>query len=227
MSEDSEPKENGSEEENAEEPTTTIEEGVALLTNIAGVGPKTAEKLIAAGYNSLENVTTADKEELAAAVAGLSVSKAEAIIVEAEDVLEKVKAGVLDLSGKAKSKRKKAPEPEPDRHELAPLEAVDKAETRKKLVTGYDKEKEEMGIPVGPKWLTKFEKARIIGARALQVSMGAPVLIDIKNAPKGRFGFAEAELKSGALPMTVRRTLPTGESFDIPLSILLKNTRLD
>ena len=197
------------------------------MTNIPGVGPKTGEKLIASGYDTLEKVATADKEELAAAVAGLSVAKAEAIIVEAEDVLEKVKSGVLDLSGKAKSKRKKAPEPEPDRHELTPLEAVDKAEERKKLITGYDVEKEEMGIPVGPKWLTKFEKARIIGARALQVSMGAPVLIDMKTAPKGRFGFAEAELKSGALPMTVRRTLPTGESFDIPLSILLKNTRLD
>jgi len=229
MSEDSEPKKNGSEkaEEGQEEPTTTIEENVAVLTNIPGVGPKTGEKLIASGYDTLEKVATADKEELAAAVAGLSVAKAEAIIVEAEDVLEKVKSGVLDLNGKAKSKRKKAPEPEPDRYELTPLEAVDKAEERKKLITGYDVEKKDMGIPVGPKWLTKFEKARIIGARALQVSMGAPVLIDMKTAPKGRFGFAEAELKSGALPMTVRRTLPTGESFDIPLSILLKNTRLD
>jgi DNA-directed RNA polymerase subunit K/omega len=227
MSKDSEQKKNGSEESKTEEPTTTIEERIALLTNIPGVGPKTAEKLIAAGFDTLEKIATGDKEELAAAVAGLSVAKAEAIIVEAEDVLEKVKSGVIDLSGKSKSKRKKAPEPEPDRHELDPLEAIDKAEERKKLVTGYDKEKEKMGIPVGPKWLTKFEKARIIGARALQVSMGAPVLIDMKTAPKGRFGFAEAELKSGALPMTVRRTLPTGESFDIALSILLKNTRLD
>lgn len=216
-----------SKEEPKEAPSTTIEETVAMLTNIPGVGPKTAEKLAAAGYDTLEKVATADKEELAAAVAGLSVSKAEATIVETVDVLEKVKSGVLDLSGKAKSKRKKAPEPEPDRHELDPLEAIDKAEERKKLVTGYDKEKEAMGIPVGPKWLTRFEKARIIGARALQVSMGAPVLIDMKTAPKGRFGFAEAELMSGALPMTVRRTLPTGESFDIALSILLENTRSD
>ncbi len=226
MSEGSEPKKSGS-EEGEEEPTTTIEETVALLTNIPGVGPKTAEKLAAAGFDTLEKVATADKEELAAAVAGLSVAKAEATIVETLDVLEKVRSGALDLSGKSKSKRKKVPEPEPDRHKLEPMEVVDKAEERGQLVTGYDKEKAEMGIPVGPKWLTKFEKARIIGARALQVSMGAPVLIDMKTAPKGRFGFAEAELKSGALPMTVRRTLPTGESFDIPLSILLKSTRLD
>lgn len=226
MSEGSETKKNGS-KEGEKEPTTTIEDTVALLTNIPGVGPKTAEKLAAAGFDTLEKVATADKEELAAAVAGLSVSKAEATIVETVDVLEKVKSGALDLSGKSKSKRKKAPEPEPDKHQLDPLDAIDKAEERKKLVTGYDKEKAEMGIPIGPKWLTRFEKARIIGARALQVSMGAPVLIDMKTAPKGRFGFAEAELKSGALPMTVRRTLPTGESFDIALSLLLENTRLD
>ncbi|NHI90157.1 MAG: DNA-directed RNA polymerase subunit K [Candidatus Thorarchaeota archaeon] len=226
MSEGSEPPKK--EKKDAEKPAEpTIEEIVALLTNIAGVGPKTAEKLAAAGYDTLEKVVDADKEALAAAVAGLSVAKAEATIAEAADLLEKVNSGAIDLSGKSKSKRKKAPEPEPDRHELEPIKAVARAEERKRLVTGYEKEKLAMGIPVGPKWLTKFEKARIIGARALQISMGAPVLIDMKTAPKGRFGFAEAELRAGVLPMTVRRTLPTGESYDIALSILLKNTRLD
>ena len=226
MAKDSEPpKEEQAEAEKPAEPT--IEEIVALLTNIPGVGPKTAEKLGAAGFDTLEKVVKADKEELAAAVAGLSVAKAEATIAEAADLLEKVKSGEVDLSGKSKSKRKKAPEPEPDRHQLEPIDAIARAEERKRLVTGYDEEKAAMGIPVGPKWLTRFEKARIIGARALQISMGAPVLIDMKTAPKGRFGFAEAELKSGALPMTVRRTLPTGESYDIPLTLLLKNTRLD
>ena len=226
MSEGSEPpKKEGKDAEESAEPT--IEEIVALLTNIAGVGPKTAEKLAAAGYDTLEKVVDADKEALAAAVAGLSVAKAEATIAEAADLLEKVNSGAIDLSGKSKSKRKKAPEPEPDRYELEPIKAVARAEERKRLVTGYEEEKLAMGIPVGPKWLTKFEKARIIGARALQISMGAPVLIDMKTAPKGRFGFAEAELRAGVLPMTVRRTLPTGESYDIALSILLKNTRLD
>jgi DNA-directed RNA polymerase subunit K/omega len=226
MSEGSEPpKEEPKKAEEPEEPT--IENIVALLTNIPGVGPKTAEKLGAAGFDTLEKVVEADKEELAAAVAGLSVAKAEATIAEAASLLEKVKSGEVDLSGKSKSKRKKAAEPEPDRHELDPIKAIAKAEERKRLVTGYDEEKAAMGIPIGPKWLTRFEKARIIGARALQISMGAPVLIDTKTAPKGRFGFAEAELRAGVLPMTVRRTLPTGVYHDIALSILLKNTRLD
>ena len=226
MSEGSEPPKN--EQEEVEETTeSTIDEIVALLTNIPGVGPKTAEKLGAAGFDTLEKVVEADKEELAAAVAGLSVAKAEATIAEAADLLEKVKSGAIDLTGKWKSKRKKAAEPEPDKHQLEPIPAIARAEERKRLVSGYDEEKAAMGIPIGPKWLTRFEKARIIGARALQISMGAPVLIDMKSAPKGRFGFAEAELKSGVLPMTVRRTLPTGEFHDIALSLLLKNTRLD
>jgi DNA-directed RNA polymerase subunit K/omega len=132
------------------------------------------------------------------------------------------------LTGKTKkSKRKKAPEPEPDRHELPPAEEIDRVEPRTSLTTGLEKEKQGLGVPIGPKWLSRFERARIVGARALQISMGAPVMVDMKKAPSGLFALAETELRSGVLPMTVRRTKPTGETADIPLSILLKNTRLD
>jgi len=221
MSDD--PEHNESETEEA----LTVEEIASLLSNIGGVGPKTAEKLAQAGYDSIEKVAHAEKEKLAEAVAGLSESKAEGVIVEALALLEKIESGVVDLSGKAKSKRKKAPEPEPDRHELEPIEAIARAKERKNLVTGYDEDKAALGVTIGPKWLTKYEKARIIGARALQISMGAPVMIEVGSAPMGRFGFAEEELRAGVLPMTVRRTLPTGEYNDVPLSVLLKNTRLD
>ena len=213
--------------ENENEEALTLEEIASLLSNIGGVGPKTAEKLAQAGYDSIEKVAQAEKEKLAEAVVGLSESKAEAVIAEANALLEKIESGAVELSGKVKSKRKKAPEPEPDRHELAPIEEIARVEERKNLVTGYDEDKAALGVTIGPKWLTKYEKARIIGARALQISMGAPVMIDVTGAPKGRFGFAEEELRAGVLPMTVRRTLPTGEYSDIPLSILLKNTRLD
>ncbi len=36
----------------------------------------------------------------------------------------------------------------------------------------------EQKIIVGPPKITRFEKARIVGARALQISMGAPILVD-------------------------------------------------
>lgn len=221
MSDGSEKKDKESEE------SQTAEEIVTILANIPGVGPKTAEKLVEAGYDTIEKVSKAEKEALAAAVSGLSEAKAEAVIGESFDLQEKIESGAVDLSGKAKSKRKKAPEPEPEKHELPPIEEIVQAEERKNLVTGYDLDRAALGVHIGPKWLTKYEKARIIGARALQLSMGAPFLIDTKNAPKGRFAFAEAELHAGVLPMTVRRTLPTGDYEDIPLSTLLKYTRLD
>jgi len=56
---------------------------------------------------------------------------------------------------------------------------------------------------------TKFEKARIIGARALQLAMGAPLLI---KRPKDMFNtvdIAELELNKGVLPITIKRPKPT------------------
>jgi DNA-directed RNA polymerase I, II, and III subunit RPABC2/DNA-directed RNA polymerase subunit K len=220
-------KKKGKKEDKKKKAKLSDEEKIRRLGHIPGVGPKTGEKLVSAGFDSLKKISDADKDKLAESVSGLSPTKSETVIKEAGSVLKAVEAGQIDLSRKSKSKRRKPPEPDPDIHELPSIEAVEKAEERTKLATGYEEDNKAIGVPVGPRWLTKFEKARIIGARALQISMGAPVLIDTATAPKGRFGFAEAELKAGMLPMTVRRTIPSGESFDIPLTNLLKHTRLD
>ncbi len=227
MSEDPEVEINEEEEEEESPSEFSDAEKAEILTNIQGVGPKNAVKLVEKGYDTINMIADADAEELAAAVSGFSVAKAETIIDEAKSLLEMIEAGVVDLTGKKKSKRKKAQEPDPEVHELPPSEEIEQAFERQSLTTGLETEKKSMGIPAGPKWLTKFEKARIIGARALQISMGAPVLVSTKKAPKGLFELAEVELSSGVLPMTLRRTLPTGEFYDIPLKSLLKHTRLD
>ncbi len=53
---------------------------------------------------------------------------------------------------------------------------------------------------------TRFEKARIIGARALQISMGAPVLIDTSTEDiMYPIDIAMREFKEGVIPITVRR----------------------
>lgn len=49
---------------------------------------------------------------------------------------------------------------------------------------------------------TRYERARIVGARALQISMGAPVLIDVKGEP---IDIALEELRRGVIPITVKR----------------------
>ncbi|MDZ7688192.1 MAG: DNA-directed RNA polymerase subunit K [Halobacteriales archaeon] len=50
---------------------------------------------------------------------------------------------------------------------------------------------------------TRYERARIIGARALQISMGAPPLVEMDTNDPVRI--ARHELERGVLPITVRR----------------------
>jgi len=52
---------------------------------------------------------------------------------------------------------------------------------------------------------TRFEKARIIGARALQISMGAPSLISIPKNVIFPIDIAMLEFKEDAIPITVKR----------------------
>jgi len=53
------------------------------------------------------------------------------------------------------------------------------------------------------KTYTRFEKARIIGARALQIVMGAPVLISTKLSDP--IDIAMLEFEKGVIPITVKR----------------------
>ena len=75
---------------------------------------------------------------------------------------------------------------------------------------------------IGPPKLTRFEKARIVGARSLQISMGAPILVEVSEGFSSPIGIALKELEAGILPMTIRRTLPDGTYQDIPLKWLMQ-----
>ncbi|MEK6862392.1 MAG: DNA-directed RNA polymerase subunit K [Nanoarchaeota archaeon] len=60
---------------------------------------------------------------------------------------------------------------------------------------------------------TKFEEARIIGARALQIAMGAPVLMNLskEELEKMRYSpieIAKKEFYMNVLPITIKRPLP-------------------
>ena len=83
------------------------------------------------------------------------------------------------------------------------------------------KTSKEKKIWVGPAKLTRFERARIVGARALQISMGAPILVKPDESLSQPIEIALKELENGILPITVRRTLPNGVYQDIPLKWLL------
>lgn len=60
---------------------------------------------------------------------------------------------------------------------------------------------------------TKYERARILGARGLQVSMDAPLLVKISKDELIAMNYdplkiAEQELDSGVLPITINRPMP-------------------
>jgi|AntRauTorcE11898_2_1112593.scaffolds.fasta_scaffold00072_62 DNA-directed RNA polymerase subunit K len=55
----------------------------------------------------------------------------------------------------------------------------------------------------GKQQYNRYEKARILGARALQVSYGAPVLIETDQTEP--ILIAAEEYDAGVLPFTVRR----------------------
>lgn len=52
---------------------------------------------------------------------------------------------------------------------------------------------------------TRFEKARIIGARALQISLGSPILIKIPKDLIDPIAIAIMEFDKDVLPITVKR----------------------
>ena len=52
---------------------------------------------------------------------------------------------------------------------------------------------------------TRFERARIVGARALQIAMGAPVLIAVAPGTVDPIEIATTEFDKKALPITVAR----------------------
>jgi len=60
---------------------------------------------------------------------------------------------------------------------------------------------------------TKYERARILGARALQIAMNAPLLVKISKEDLEKIKFnaikiAEVELNSEVLPISIKRPFP-------------------
>jgi DNA-directed RNA polymerase I, II, and III subunit RPABC2 len=75
-------------------------------------------------------------------------------------------------------------------------------------------------VLIGPARITRFEKARITGARSLQLSMGAPAFIRVPQEIRDSISLATAELSARALPISIRRVLPNGVYQDIPIDWL-------
>ncbi|MQL80409.1 hypothetical protein Taro_012858 [Colocasia esculenta] len=80
-------------------------------------------------------------------------------------------------------------------------------------VVGEGEEKEERPPVERPrkttKYMTKYERARILGTRALQISMNAPVMVELEGETDP-LEIAMKELRQRKIPFTIRRYLPDG-----------------
>ncbi len=78
-----------------------------------------------------------------------------------------------------------------------------------------------------PDWpkdrLTRFEVARIIGARALQISLGAPLLIKTEKEDIEPIDIAEKEFKDVKIPMTIKRPMPDDSKVAVDIKQAIKN----
>ena len=94
---------------------------------------------------------------------------------------------------------------------LSPVKTTRKA--KQPSMEGFD-------VKIGPPKLTRFEKARIVGARSLQIAMGAPPFVPLEGRYRGPIEIATEELAEDALPISIRRSLPNGNTQDIPIKAL-------
>ena len=97
--------------------------------------------------------------------------------------------------------------------EIEQREIVETVETHEVVEIPCEKGK----VTIGPPTLTRFEKARIMGARALQLSQGAPPFIPIPKTARISLDIAMEELEQRVIPITIRRVLPNGDYQNIPI----------
>ena len=97
--------------------------------------------------------------------------------------------------------------------EIESREVVEKVEEHEAVEIPCEKGK----ITIGPPTLTRFEQARIMGARALQLSLGAPPFIEIPKDARISLDISMEELEKKVIPITIRRVLPNGDYQNIPI----------
>ncbi|VDL62688.1 unnamed protein product [Hymenolepis diminuta] len=116
-----------------------------------------------------------------------------------------------------------------------PLEEEAEAKGDVMYVTSGEAPRVQQGLNIQPKgpvekskrittpYLTKYERARVLGSRALQLAMSAPVMVEL-NGERDPLKIAEKELRANKIPIIIRRYLPDGsfEDWDLDELILVE-----
>ncbi|KAI3813793.1 hypothetical protein L1987_18528 [Smallanthus sonchifolius] len=108
-------------------------------------------------------------------------------------------------------------EPEAEEGAEEDVEGENKDDDAPDPLLGDDEEKEGQEQGERPrktsKYMTKYERARILGTRALQISMNAPVMVELEGETDP-LEIAMKELRGKKIPFTIRRYLPDGSYED-------------
>lgn len=138
------------------------------------------------------------------------VTETAEVITEEEEVKPAVKKGKKELSPEDIAEQERLQKIIAAREviEVDPVHVPVEYET-----TGRGK------VMIGPPTLTRFEKARILGARALQLSLGAPPFISVPKEVATSLDLAYAELEKRVIPITIRRVLPNGDFQNISIDL--------
>lgn len=78
---------------------------------------------------------------------------------------------------------------------------------------GDNQEPQQNAKRITTQYLTKYERARVLGTRALQIAMGAPVMVGL-DGETDPLEIAKKELTARKIPIKIRRYLPDG-SFEV------------
>jgi len=74
-------------------------------------------------------------------------------------------------------------------------------------------------------YMTKFEKAKLLGVRAEMIASGDKPLVEIKGKVNNAYEIAVMELKQKKIPLIIRRSLPNGKVEDWRVEeLIIKNT---
>ena len=103
---------------------------------------------------------------------------------------------------------------ESEENEESAEEGIDEDQVVGKILITPDIDPKSNSERVTPNFLTKYEKARIIGTRALQISRNSPVLVGLGKDDSDPILIAEKELAEGKIPFIIRRYLPDGSFED-------------
>ncbi|KAL4361612.1 hypothetical protein GQ457_04G038720 [Hibiscus cannabinus] len=108
------------------------------------------------------------------------------------------------------------PEPEIEEGAEEDLENVNNDDVPLEPIETEDiegKEAKDKASRKTSKYMTKYERARILGTRALQISMNAPVMVELEGETDP-LEIAMKELRERKIPFTIRRYLPDGSYED-------------